>query len=243
MDRARGVLRKKSFSEKLDSISESEEHKPDLVDPLLAGTVERVGALVSRLEGTFEFEVQPLREYFAARHLYKTAAYSPQGRSLSGTRPDRFDALIRNSYWTNVTRFFCGFYDVGELGSLVDGLVQLDSDPGFQLISQPRRIAMMLLSDHVFGQSPRTMKRLIGYITSEPGFERLSVSDSGFGASHLSLPEIAGRAILFEICLQRLQTETDRERRRILRYVMSANGDIAVLMETWKGPRLRPYNL
>ena len=78
------------------------------------------------------------------------------------------------------------------------------------------------------------MKRLIGYITSEPGFERLSVSDSGFGASHLSLPEIAGRAILFEICLQRLQTETDRERRRILRYVMSANGDIAVLMETWK---------
>ena len=131
-----GSFTKEELQREIRQYLESEEHKPDLVDPLLAGTVERVGALVSRLEGTFEFEVQPLREYFAARHLYKTAAYSPQGRSLSGTRPDRFDALIRNSYWTNVTRFFCGFYDVGELGSLVDGLVQLDSDPGFQLISQ-----------------------------------------------------------------------------------------------------------
>ena len=211
-----------------------EEHKPDLVDPLLAGTVERVGALVSRLEGTFEFEVQPLREYFSARHLYKTAAYSPQGRSLRGTRPDRLDALVRSSYWTNVTRFFCGFYDVGELGSLVDGLIQLDSDAGFRLISQPRRVAMMLLSDHVFGQSPRTMKRLITHVTKEPGFELLGVSESGFGASLLSLPELAGRRILFENCSRLLRTEDDPIRRRVLRGVMAANADADSLVETWR---------
>jgi hypothetical protein len=33
---------------------------------------ERVCALVSRVQGTFEFEVQPLREYFCAKYLYKS---------------------------------------------------------------------------------------------------------------------------------------------------------------------------
>ena len=82
------------------------------------GTVERIGALVSRVEGVYEFEVQPLREYFAARHLYKTAPYSPPGRQCKGRRPERFEALARSFYWTNVTRFFCGFYAVGELAGL-----------------------------------------------------------------------------------------------------------------------------
>ena len=97
---------------------ETEGHESEMAEELLKGTVERVGALVSRVEGMFEFEVQPLREYFAARHLYKTAPYSPTGKARKGTRPDRFQALARSFYWTNVTRFFCGFYDVGELGVL-----------------------------------------------------------------------------------------------------------------------------
>ena len=56
---------------------ETEDHDPQLADKLFEGTVERVGALVSRVQGTFEFEVQPLREYFAAYHLYTTASHSP----------------------------------------------------------------------------------------------------------------------------------------------------------------------
>ena len=47
-----------------------EGHRSVPVNDLFAGMVERVVALVSRVEGTFEFEVQPLREYFAACHLY-----------------------------------------------------------------------------------------------------------------------------------------------------------------------------
>ena len=122
----------------------------------------------------FEFEVQPLREYFAARHLYKTAPYSPVGHARKGTRPDRFAALAHNFYWTNVTRFFCGFYDVGELASLVDGIIGLGDEDGYKLINQPRRLAMMLLSDQVFSQAPRAMKRLIAFIADEPGFQRLT---------------------------------------------------------------------
>ena len=79
-----------------------------LAKRLFTGMVERVVALVSRVEGTYEFEVQPLREYFAARHLYDTAPYSPPGRESKGTLPDRFDALARDLFWQNVTRFYAG---------------------------------------------------------------------------------------------------------------------------------------
>ena len=213
---------------------ETEEHDVGLVEALFAGAFERVGALVSRVQGTYEFEVQPLREYFAARHLYKTSPYSPSGRARKGTRPERFDALARNAYWTNVTRFFCGFYDVGELGTLVDGLFQLSEEEDYKLMNKPRQLVMMLLTDHVFSQSPREMKRLIRFITEEPGFTR-------FGASMVpplwratSLPETAGRPFLFAACAETLQREVNLERRRLLGRVMRANAGASKMKEIWK---------
>ena len=85
------------------------------VEQFFTGMVERVGVLVSRVQGTFEFEVQPLREYFAARHLYETAPHSPTGRERSGTKPERFEVIVRNFYWLNVTRFYGGCFSRGEL--------------------------------------------------------------------------------------------------------------------------------
>jgi len=107
-------------------------HKTSIVDDLFTGMTERVVALVSRVQGTFEFEVQPLREYFAARYLYETAPYSPPGGEQPGTKPERFDALARNFYWLNVTRFYCGCYSHGELASLADGLIHLSEIDGLK---------------------------------------------------------------------------------------------------------------
>ena len=90
------------------------EHEGDVLE-LFTGAVERVGALVSRVQGMMEFEVQPLREYFTGRFLYVTAPYSPAGAEKGGTRPQRFDALARRPYWLNVARFYAGCYNSGEL--------------------------------------------------------------------------------------------------------------------------------
>src|SRR5207237_4956 len=98
------------------------------------------------VEGTYEFEVQPLREYFAARHLYETAPYSPPGAERGGTKPDRFDALARDFYWLNVTRFFAGCFSKGELPALVDRLQQLAKESPFCWTNHPRVLAAMLLS-------------------------------------------------------------------------------------------------
>lgn len=76
-----------------------------LAQKLFTGVVERVVFLVSRVQGTFEFEVQPLREFFAASFLYDNASYSPAGEETSGTIIEIFEVMARNFYWLNVTRF------------------------------------------------------------------------------------------------------------------------------------------
>ena len=228
-----GSMTKDELHQQVVSYLKREEHPSHLADKLLAGTVERVGALVSRVQGTFEFEVQPLREYFAARHLYTTSPYSPAGRPCSGTRPDRFDALARNPYWTNVTRFFCGFCDVGELATLVDGLLHFGKQAGHHLTNGPRQLAMMLLGDHVFSQSPRAMKRLLNYIVEEPAFSRLTSRNLPGRRPRMGLPETAGRDILFEVCSERLEDGQHPERAAALREVMAANADPMVLKDLW----------
>jgi hypothetical protein len=120
----------------LSEYLKDEGHDTSLVQELFHGMVERVIALVSRVQGTLEFEVQPLREYFAARYLYETAPYSPPGDERRGTKPDRFDAIARNFYWLNVCRFYSGCFSKGELASLVDRLQDLAKDPDFGRLSR-----------------------------------------------------------------------------------------------------------
>src|SRR5580658_1335876 len=107
---ARGSISQERLQQILASYLSREEQPTNLAKELFTGMVERVVFIVSRVEGTFEFEVQPLREYFAARFLYETAPSSPPGKEQRGTKPDRFDALARNFLWTNVTRFYAGCF-------------------------------------------------------------------------------------------------------------------------------------
>jgi hypothetical protein len=150
-----------------------EGHDPNLVNQLFTGMVERVVALVSRVEGTFEFEVQPLREYFAACHLYYTAPQSSAGKERPGSKPDRFDAIAANFYWLNVTRFYAGCYSKGELSSLVERLLELGEEKGFRSTSYPRILAATLLTDWVFAQNPKSVQQLVGFVLQGTGFRYL----------------------------------------------------------------------
>lgn len=145
-------------------------HPIDLVERLFTGMVERVVALVSRVQGTFEFEVQPLREYFAARHLYDTAPYKPAAVQNRAGKPERFDAIARNFYWLNVTRFYAGCYSSGELASLIDGIDEIGRANKFRLLGYSAQLGLVLLNDYVFSNHPRQASRLAENIVSDPGF-------------------------------------------------------------------------
>lgn len=190
-----------------------EGHDTALVTELFHGMVERVIALVSRVQGTLEFEVQPLREYFAARYLYETAPYSPPGEEKRGTKPDRFDAIARNFYWLNVTRFYAGCFSKGELPSLVDRIQELSRDTHFKRLSHPRTLAGILLSDWVFSQHPRSVLEVLELVTDKIGLHFVLASPARRvgGGAPLVLPKRNGNDELVQKCFELLRSNPPRD--------------------------------
>ncbi|MBE9005462.1 NTPase (NACHT family)-like protein [Fortiea sp. LEGE XX443] len=202
-----GSISKDKLYELLSKYLDDEGHSKSLLDELFRGMVERIMALVQRVEGMYEFEVQPLREYFTARYLYDTAPYSPTGNEKTGTLPDRFDAIARNFYWFNVTRFYAGCYTKGELPSLIDRLQDLIEQEGYRLISHPRILAATLLSDWVFKQHPKSVKAVVELILDGIGLRYVLPSNSrrlGLG-NPLVLPKDCGQEELINHCFKSLE--------------------------------------
>jgi hypothetical protein len=215
-----------------------EGHDPELAKELFTGMVERVVALVSRIQGKFEFEVQPLREYFAGRFLYDTAPYSPPGGERRGTKPDRFDAIARNFYWLNVTRFYAGCFSKGELPSLVERLEELGKDEGFRNIRHPRMLAATLLADWVFTQNPRSVQQVVDIVLNDHGIRYLIASlvryrASGTGVNDIVLPPKCGRDELILRCFQILASEPPSDFEHGLLELLRLNATGTDLASSW----------
>ena len=227
---ARPSVRQERLQQMVEEYLAREGHNPALAKELFTGMVERVVALVSRVQGTFEFEVQPLREYFAACHLYYTAPQSSPGKETTGSKPDRFDAIARNFYWLNVTRFYAGCYSKGELPSLVERLQELASAPGFHLISHPRMLAATLLGDWVFTQNPKSVQQVVDLILSRASLRYVLApfEDRRFrpGAQNaLVLPTKCGREELIRRCFQILRESPPRDLALQLLRLLKANSE------------------
>ena len=209
-------------------------HDVALVDQLFSGVVERVVALVSRIEGTYEFEVQPMREYFAARYLYDTAPYSPAGDVKSGTLPERFEALARDPYWQNVTRFYAGCYSQGQLPSLLTSLRILAQAKGYRTSSYPQSLAATLVSDYTFAQYPLICDEVVDFILNSVDF-RMTLASEQFGTRQraLYLPKDNGNTKLVERCGEELLHEPKADYAQILVDTIAANSEPKERRERW----------
>ena len=209
---------------------------PALVERLFSGMVERVVAIVSRVQGVYEFDVQTLREYFAARHLYETAPYSPTGDERPGTISDRWRALSRNYYWLNVARFYAGCYSEGELASLVDDLRVLTNDEVFRRTSHPQLLTATLLGDWVFSQRPRALQDAVDLLLQPRGL-RMLVAGVGSGLRQVEeviVRDPAGRQRLIAACKE--LTGPDRPIEQVIEVVRSVfrpNSEPEELLDWW----------
>lgn len=210
-----------------------EGHTTDIIDKLFTVIEERVCALVSRVQGTFEFEVQPLREYFCAKYLYKTSPYSPAGFEKCGTKPDRFDALSRNYYWQNVLRFFAGCFDRGELPMLIQKLQELQDDRLLRYTNYPRLITSQLLSDWVFTQYPRLLEKVVKIIID--GLDIGAILSQHFMIHNyepIVLPEECGRNELESACFNELKEFPLFD--YALELINTINDNPSNIVELWK---------
>lgn len=209
---------------------------PSLVEQLFHGVVDRIFALVSpRLGGQFEFEIQPLREYFAADYLFSTAQVSRVGDERPGTLPDRFDGLARNSFWLNVTRFYAGFYDIGQLPSLAGRLEDLAKDKFFVATDRAWALAATFLGDWSFATDPESRDRAIDLALAGLGRRHLLTQRSSRHVSEepLVLPKGSGLEELNERCWAVLEEGVPGDRQRAILGLLNA------LPETETLPQIR----
>lgn len=200
-----GTIKFDDLKSRVKKYLESEGHNVSIADELFDAMSERVCALVSRVQGTFEFEVQPLREYFCAKYLYTTAQNSTAGEQKAGTKPDRFHALLRNFYWQNVVRFFAGCADAGELDMIIQELRELQDDDSLKYTHYARIITAQILSDYVFTQKPKKLVNVVQLIVD--GINIGSILNQGSHVSrseHILLPEECGRNVVVEECYKQL---------------------------------------
>jgi hypothetical protein len=202
---ASGRISRDRLSDEISRYLGQRGHATSIIGDLFDGVVERVFVLVSRVEGTYEFEVQPLREYFAARHLYNTAPYAPTGADSKGTISERFAALARNPYWLNVARFYAGCFSEGEIASLVYGLRDLIEQKEFKVLGHPRVLAGMLLADWVFSQVPRSVPSAVEMMGDPLGVQLAGGARRRRAAPVFGpLPERSGQSELAELLIGRL---------------------------------------
>lgn len=201
-----GSIHIDDLKRRLKEYLQKEGHKTDIADKLFNVVKDRVCALVSRVLGTFEFEVQPLREYFCAKYLYKTSPYSPVGAEKSGTKPDRFEAISRNFYWQNVVRFFAGCFDKGELPMLIQKLRELQKDDLLKYTNYPRIITSQILSDWVFTQYPLLLKDVVKIIIDGINIGNILNQDGRISNNEpILLPNECGRTEVVIECFNQLK--------------------------------------
>ena len=182
------MLSDEELRELIEQFLIERERPVGLIDQLFKGT-ERFFLLVSRLQGTYEFEVRPIQEFFAAHHLYKTANRSTNASPAQGSRPDRLKALLRNPYWVNVVRFYCGWYDEGELADLTRHLQDLCADDEYRFLLHPRAVASSILRDYTTAESPRDTRELVSLMCDDLGM-RLLIEAGNIGTP---LPPDSGK--------------------------------------------------
>ena len=148
-----------------------------LVDSLFTDVTDRVWALSSKAQGTFEFDVQPVREFFAAKYL---------SRYASADKATVLNALIRRPFWFNTSRFFAGFAHANEVGGLVDGLTEEISEERHP--KSARVATWTLLSDGVFSSKTTAQRRAVDLLCDDLGTRLLRLKNQ----SSEPLPALPG---------------------------------------------------
>lgn len=132
------------------------------VSALFRAATDRFWALSSKVEHTFEFAVQPLREYFAASFL---ADWAGRERHDVLSKQEVLRHLIDRPYWLNTARFYAGFASPNELASLRYGLEEVIEAQRHPF--QERTAVWALLSDGIFSNSPTVQRDVVALLTDD----------------------------------------------------------------------------
>ena len=137
-----------------------------VVDQLFEAATDRLWALTSKVDGTYEFEVLSLREYFAARFLYRNAGEDNPAFDSTSV----FRELLRRPYWLNTARFYGGNAKGNGIYVLTAGI---EDELAHGSTSAAFLAAWALLTDGVFVRRPREARKVLTALCADDGLPTL----------------------------------------------------------------------
>lgn len=209
LGKSNGAIKRDDLKNLLRAHLADREDGQKLADALLTALTSRMLCLIERDTGWFEFEVQSLREYFAAVHIFDQANPKLRDACLA--------ELLRRTYWSNVVRFYVGMFAPGEVRGMQDVFNELSKEVDLRLHPQLRATATLFLSDRAYhGQNSQPVQRVVDFILDGPGVVLaydglLDVAGTGF-----CLSDRAGRAQAITHIKNRLPAEPSPEVREAL---------------------------
>ncbi|GAB1512578.1 NACHT domain-containing protein [Actinophytocola sp. KF-1] len=157
-----GRMRIEELKEAMRHYQRTYGNRESIVDQLFEGASDRLWALASKIDGTYEFEVLSLREYFAARFLYRNAGEdNPTFDSATVLRE-----LLRRPYWLNTARFYGGNAKGNGIYALTAGI---EEELAHSTAPAPYLAAWALLTDGVFQRRPREARKVLAALCTDAG--------------------------------------------------------------------------
>ncbi|NMM91901.1 hypothetical protein B2J88_47805 [Rhodococcus sp. SRB_17] len=201
-----GSIKRDALMELIHDYVRDREDGRELADKLFSAFTTRVLCLVERDAGSFQFEVQSLREYFAATYIFD--------ETDRDKRDDCLVALLKRPYWSNVCRFLVGKYSKGEIRGMRSVLQELSKQKDLGLHPLIRATATLFLNDRTYeGQKEEPVQEIVDFILGGPG---VVLAEDGLlesGGTGLRLSERAGRSQAVRNLKARLEQELDADTR------------------------------
>ncbi|WP_124390603.1 NACHT domain-containing NTPase [Rhodococcus wratislaviensis] len=200
--RTSGSIKRDALTKLIHEHLKEREDGQKLAEKLFAAFTTRVLCLVERDPGSFQFEVQSLREYFAALYIFDEVDRDKRDECLS--------SMLTRPYWSNVCRFFVGNYSKGEVRGMRHLLQYVSKDKSLALHPLLRSTAALFLNDRTYeGQREEPLQEIVDFILSGPG---ILLSEDGLldaGGSGLKLSDRAGRIQAVRHLKDRIEKESD----------------------------------
>lgn len=201
------------------------------VNEVFKAMKDRVWVLTSKQTGTYEFDVQPIREYVTAKFLHDYAE-GLDGRSVP--RDEVLAQMLARPYWANTARFLAGHFPEGQLADLADTILDRLADP--HQSRQARSTVWALLADGVFKDRPRPQARLAGALGDDLTAALLRPSDP---AVETLTPDFGGDSVAAN--MRQLIADEPAHNANMRRGLLAAATSAQANNTTWWLEHFRPH--
>jgi hypothetical protein len=120
---------------------------------------ERLGLIVALKgegeEATYGYEIQPIREYFAAAYI---------NEQIQGDAHEVFQSLIGRPYWKEVALFLAGLRRPNEKADLLTRAKAVEREPEVPWRHDGRTIILQLLQEGVFSQPGHVFSEAVDFM-------------------------------------------------------------------------------